>query len=223
MMQTSNWGELFQYAISILEQASARVPIHGSWTFGGGTSLMLQIGHRESFDIDLFLDDPQLLPYLNPETQGFRLPKPPNACQTDGLRVLKVVFSNVGEIDFICAPPLTDAPTRSRDIAGQLCLLDTPAEIVAKKVFYRGASLQPRDMFDIACVMEVMGRAYLEDALRPFADRCAVALKVAKGMDDLLAKTVMRHLLIREPFTSVPEKAQAETIDLMSAVIAGRR
>lgn len=26
--------------------------------------MMLQISHRESHDIDLFLDDPQLLPYL---------------------------------------------------------------------------------------------------------------------------------------------------------------
>jgi len=29
-----------------------------SWTFGGGTALMLQIDHRESFDVDIFLDDP---------------------------------------------------------------------------------------------------------------------------------------------------------------------
>ncbi|WP_457663786.1 hypothetical protein [Sinorhizobium medicae] len=31
---------------------------------------MLQIDHRESFDVDIFLDDPQLLPYLNPKKQG---------------------------------------------------------------------------------------------------------------------------------------------------------
>lgn len=31
---------------------------------------MLQIDHRESDDIDIFLDDPQVLPFLNPETQG---------------------------------------------------------------------------------------------------------------------------------------------------------
>ena len=34
---------------------------------------MLQIDHRESHDIDLFLSDPQFLPYLNPETEGFEL------------------------------------------------------------------------------------------------------------------------------------------------------
>lgn len=43
------------------------------WSFGGGTALMLQIAHRESHDIDLFIDDPQILPFLNPETQCFDL------------------------------------------------------------------------------------------------------------------------------------------------------
>ena len=34
---------------------------------------MLQIDHRESFDVDIFIDDPQALPYLNPQTQGIAL------------------------------------------------------------------------------------------------------------------------------------------------------
>lgn len=33
-------------------------------TLGGGTALMLQIGHRDSRDIDLFLPDPQLLGWI---------------------------------------------------------------------------------------------------------------------------------------------------------------
>jgi hypothetical protein len=35
-------------------------------TFGGGTALMLRIGHRQSKDIDLFVPDPQYLGYVNP-------------------------------------------------------------------------------------------------------------------------------------------------------------
>ncbi len=36
------------------------------WTWGGGTVLMLRHQHRLSWDVDLFLNDPQLLSYLSP-------------------------------------------------------------------------------------------------------------------------------------------------------------
>jgi hypothetical protein len=35
--------------------------------FGGGTAMMLQIDHRESHDVDIFLTDPQLLASLDPQ------------------------------------------------------------------------------------------------------------------------------------------------------------
>ncbi len=80
-----------------------------SWTFGGGTALMLQIDHRESFDVDIFLDDPQLLPYLNPKTQGYALDINPDGYESDGSRTLKIVFENVGEID-LCPQPAGNRP-----------------------------------------------------------------------------------------------------------------
>ena len=58
-----------------------------SWTFGGGTALMLQIDHRESFDVDIFL------------ALGIN----PDGYESDGSRTLKIVFENVGEIDFIAS------------------------------------------------------------------------------------------------------------------------
>jgi hypothetical protein len=66
----SRWSDLFEQACRIIDQANSELTRIDSWTFGGGTALMLQIDHRESFDVDIFLDDPQLLPYLNPKTQG---------------------------------------------------------------------------------------------------------------------------------------------------------
>ncbi|MEH0070450.1 hypothetical protein V6L77_09140 [Pannonibacter sp. Pt2-lr] len=71
---------------------------------------MLQIGHRESHDIDIFLDDPQVLPLLNPEVQGFSLKLVPSSYDSDGARSLKLSFSGVGEIDFICSSQLTSQP-----------------------------------------------------------------------------------------------------------------
>ncbi|WP_416066726.1 nucleotidyl transferase AbiEii/AbiGii toxin family protein [Rhizobium sp. ZK1] len=189
-----------------------------SWSFGGGTALMLQINHRESFDVDIFVDDPQLLPYLNPQTQGYALDVRPDAYQSDGSRALKIVFSDVGEIDFICAPSLSGDPIVNAQVRGRDVLLETPAEIIAKKIFYRGASMQPRDMFDIACVMKAVGFEYVIAALLPFKDECEKALNVAYRMNPQFAETIMTRLLYRESFSEIPPKAQAMTIELLETI-----
>lgn len=74
----SRWPELFDMAMATIDQANGQgIGMH-DWSFGGGTALMLQIKHRESHDIDLFIDDAQYLPYLNPETQGYDLALAPS-------------------------------------------------------------------------------------------------------------------------------------------------
>ncbi|WP_370125257.1 nucleotidyl transferase AbiEii/AbiGii toxin family protein [Sinorhizobium fredii] len=188
------------------------------WTLGGGTALMLQIDHRESFDVDIFLDDPQVLPYLNPKTQGYTLDISPVGYESDGSRTLKIVFENVGEIDFICAPSLTDNPTVKAEVRGRDVLLETPAEIIAKKIYYRGAAMQPRDMFDIACVLRTHGVGYLNEALAPFRHKCEAALKVARQMNPQFAETIMTKLLSRESFSDIPRVAQAITIELLETI-----
>lgn len=98
---TSQWPILLEQALSIIEQAQARCLLPIYWSFGGGTALMIQIGHRVSHDIDLFITDPQILPYLNPATQDFTMRMVPDGYQTDGVRMTKLSFTGVGEIDFI--------------------------------------------------------------------------------------------------------------------------
>ena len=77
----SEWPALFNVAIGILNHFKEKNGFSPQWSFGGGTALMLQIDHRESHDIDLFLDDPQYLPFLNPETQGIKLDRVPDSYQ----------------------------------------------------------------------------------------------------------------------------------------------
>lgn len=128
---------------------------------------MLQIDHRESFDVDIFVDDPQLLPYLNPKTQGYTLDIKSDGYESDGSRTLKIVFENADEIDFICAPSLTDNPTVKAQVRGRDVLLETPGEIIAKKIFSRGATMQPCGMFDIDCVeLRVLGAFRLTITVR---------------------------------------------------------
>jgi hypothetical protein len=179
---------------------------------------MLQIDHRESFDIDLFIDDPKVLPYLNPQTQGYKIELNPDEYRTDGTRVLKIVFASIGEIDFICAARLTAEPVTKSEVRGIAVDLETPAEIIAKKIFYRGASLQPRDMFDIACVAWEYGDEYLVEALAPFKDKAAVALGVSERLNADFARTIMGSLLISDRFSEIPQEAQATSIKLLRAV-----
>lgn len=216
----SQWQKLFRLALSIIDQANANGPIIKSWTFGGGTALMLQIDHRESHDIDLFLDDPQRLAMLNPQTQGYTLDPAPADYVTDGSGTLRLVF-DIGEIDFICCGALTDPATRRQLVEGRTVALETPAEIVAKKVFYRGGRMQPRDMFDIAAVVRRLGETELAAGLRPYHDRCVTALQVAERMDPGFARDVMAQLMIRRGYEDLPEKAQAMTVDFLKRVVAG--
>ena len=165
--------------IDILDHFQQANNFKPSWSFGGGTALMLTIDHRESHDIDIFLDDAQVLPYLNPETQGYALLQRPDSYQTDGTRALKLAYQDIGEIDFICCSSILDDPFERRDVRGCSVALETPAEIIAKKVYFRGSSFQPRDMFDLAAVTEHYGYDYAVSALRQCGtDRCAAALGV---------------------------------------------
>ena len=68
----------------------------------------------------------------------------------DGSNFLKVAYPEIGEIDFIVAGHMTDDCVRGRKIRSRNVLLETVPETVAKKIRYRGSSIQPRDMFDIA-------------------------------------------------------------------------
>jgi hypothetical protein len=98
----TQWPQLFDYAVAIIENAQAKTwPF--DWSFGGGTALMLQIDHRESHDVDIFLDDPQILPFLNPQIQGYSLSQLPDTYDSDGARSIKLSYDGLGEIDFICS------------------------------------------------------------------------------------------------------------------------
>jgi hypothetical protein len=118
VQRPSQWPILFDLMIDILDHFQQANNFKPSWSFGGGTALMLTIDHRESHDIDIFLDDAQVLPYLNPETQGYALLQRPDSYQTDGTRALKLAYQDIGEIDFICCSSILDDPFERRDVRG---------------------------------------------------------------------------------------------------------
>lgn len=57
-------------------------------------------------------------------------------------------------IDFVAASPLTMHPFEQYDVQERSILLETPVEIVAKKLWHRGDRATPRDLLDLAVVID---------------------------------------------------------------------
>lgn len=218
----SEWPVLFDLATRVIDHVQGAHGLRFHWSFGGGTALMLQIDHRESHDIDLFLDDPQILPFLNPEIQGITLDRQPDGYDSDGAGVLKLVYSDLGEIDFICAPSILDDGSAVHEVRGRRVILETPAEIIAKKVYFRGGRFQPRDMFDLAAVVERYGDDYVVAALRECgADRCVGALETVQKANPVAVRAINAQLMVRDGTRHLVESAQEVSRYILKQVLAG--
>lgn len=145
------WKELLEQAYKLLDEVAADgVPIP-KWSMGGGTVLMFHYLHRKSKDIDIFLPDPQFLGYVNPRLGG---PAEDITSEyTDGAEYVKL-FLPQGEIDFVASSTLTASPFEEREVLGRRITLETPVEIVAKKIWHRGDKATPRDLLDLGVVID---------------------------------------------------------------------
>jgi hypothetical protein len=213
----AHWARLLRTARSLIRQVNAAQPVIDNWTLGGGTAMMLQIEHRESRDIDIFLSDPQQLPFLDPRTQDFTFEIRPADYGGDGARSLKFVFDDIGEIDFIVATALTSSPTTSCLIEGEPVLLDTVPEIITKKIYHRGASLRPRDIFDIAAACE-QHEDSIKKELRNYRNEVADALvRIDTLKADFVNATIAR-LVIMAPYRAIALASIERTKAILRAI-----
>ncbi|MGE3780826.1 MAG: hypothetical protein AB7F89_26795 [Pirellulaceae bacterium] len=89
----SEWRRLFRITVSLIDQLRENAGGHDvEWSFGDGTAMMIQIGHRQSNDVDIFLIDPQLLGFIDPPSSRLRFDVAPSDYQRDGLRFQKFAF-----------------------------------------------------------------------------------------------------------------------------------
>lgn len=141
----SQWDALLRRALAGLDALEAQgTPIRW-WSFGGGTALMLQLHHRDSKDIDLFLPDPQVLGFLSPKLTDPAVWNGPDYDETS--HYVKLKYAE-GEIDFIATSPISDLPLMNYAFDGRDIAIEHPAEIILKKLFHRAKLLKPRDIFD---------------------------------------------------------------------------
>lgn len=177
-VQPKIWETLFHRALVLIDSAADAGATISDWTFRGGTVLMRRHGHRFSKDIDIFIDDPQYLGYLTP-----RLNDTAESLTTDYVEqatFLKLSFPE-GEIDFVVSAPLTAAPAVAETIFGRTVMVETSTEIVAKKVWHRGARFTARDIFDLAMVAEMEAAALHEIAPILRDRRDAVLARIEKN------------------------------------------
>jgi Nucleotidyl transferase AbiEii toxin, Type IV TA system len=201
----------------LIHQVNSKQVVIDTWTFGGGTAMMLQIGHRESHDVDIFLQDPQLLPFLDPQKQDFQFDVRPSGYNSDGSRFIKIAFEDIGEIDFIVAPFKTKNPTIQKEVEGEDALLETIPEIIAKKIVYRGSSIKPRDIFDIAAASEQYSDSIVAE-LGSYKDDVRATLKTMEGLNPKFVNAAIAELMIRPAFSNIASTALERAKRLLQAV-----
>jgi predicted nucleotidyltransferase component of viral defense system len=177
------WSRLFCRALKLMSQLEREVP-GAPWTFGGGTVLMLRLGHRRSKDIDLFVPDPQYLGYINP-----RLSDAAEEISVDYEEAAEFIklFLPEGEIDVIVGAPLTDAPHETINYRGRMIRVETSAEIIAKKMWHRGDRAKGRDLFDL-CAVATDEPEELRAAMPFLARHGAAFLKALADREDVLRR-----------------------------------
>jgi Nucleotidyl transferase AbiEii toxin, Type IV TA system len=153
----SQWQRLLDRAVDGLDRLRKADQAVPPWVLGGGTALMLHAGHRVSKDIDIFIQDPQYLPFLSPRLGGEDIWN----CDTfeEATQHLKLIFPE-GEIDFIAAAAITNVRSETKSVdmtdigrqGSHIVDVEHPVEIALKKLIYRGRMLKVRDVFDIAVV-----------------------------------------------------------------------
>ncbi len=159
------WRRLESHARLLVENAR----LHGGNSFqpvlGGGTRLMLALNHRISDDVDLFVDSPGWLPYVSPRLNDM-FENELAGYNEDNAHV-KLRFAE-GEIDFVVAAPLLPQVSGMWNPPAPETRfpLEPPAEVLAKKLFFRGWALTARDLFDWAILhAEAPAGAIPENAL----------------------------------------------------------
>ena len=149
---------LLEKAIKILEYANID---NSQWSMGGGTILMLNYHHRLSKDVDIFVSNTQYYNGLSPKLND--VAEDADFYQ-EGERFISLSYPE-GKIDFVKAFQVSDYLPTLKHVFNQNIFVDDDIEIVTKKVFFRGASLHPRDLYDLATVYLGPRRSELVNAL----------------------------------------------------------
>lgn len=128
---------------------------------GGGTVLAARWQHRQSFDIDLFMDPAVFETAIFHKLTEFedRLAKHPfGQISSVGSTGCTIIGTPEGRVDIVGSRPTTGCSWSAERVAGSPVHAETTAEILAKKLHRRmleQGRVVPRDLYDIAVARQV--------------------------------------------------------------------
>jgi len=91
------------------------------------------------------------------------------------------------------------------------------AEIIAKKIRFRGSHIQPRDVFDIAAVCEAGYGQEVRDALAQIPEYKDVAAKQLASLNPEYVDSVIAQLMIKPNFLKIAKSARETTLRILSS------
>lgn len=208
----SAWKRLLELVLPGIGE----LPAEMTWTLGRGTALSISLRHRISYDIDIFFQDVNALKLLSPN-KNRKIRSLSDNWQQPG-HYLKIERPE-GDIDFLVTRTLTEDPFFVYDFNGKKILVEKPAEIIAKKIHYRGSRITIRDIFDLAVFSELE-----PDALQETPDDIRDALPRTLDRIRLLRKryeqTVHHAVFPTEIGKTFLENGAAIAIKTLEAIIA---
>lgn len=139
----SAWKQLLELVLPALDE----LPDSMAWTLGGGTGLALSLAHRISYDIDIFFEHAAVLRRLSPNANP-KIRRLSDNWQQPG-HYLKIERPE-GDIDFLVTRSFTETPSFPYSFQGRKIHVETPIEIISKKIHFRGSQFTVRDIFDFA-------------------------------------------------------------------------
>jgi hypothetical protein len=178
-----DWERLFGRALEVADAAQRHAgsrPL--AWTLGGGAVLMRRYRHRRSASVDLFVRDPGMLANISP--RGNEAVRALSADYAEQPTTVKIYFPE-GEVAYLGCGLLTPDPLRRETILGRPVLVETPAEVLAKKLWHRAAALTARDLFDLAAVAAMEPAALREVGAALRVHRVALLERLRQHGDEL--------------------------------------
>lgn len=179
--------------------------------FGGGTALaMYYFQHRLSYDIDLFVTDPQIMSYLSPkhwfeETNEFNTDK-----YIDLNNHIRVLYrKNNIKVDVLIAQDFIGEPLidSTKDIFSCDLYVESIEDIIAKKIVYRRKENLTRDIIDIAISIK-----YGDNVIKKLYDKESIILsdvnELYESLLSLDTKMFNEELEIVKPFDKYLSTAQ---------------
>jgi hypothetical protein len=109
------------------------------------------------------------------------------------------------------------SPTIDTHIGDERALLETVREVILKKVYYRGRSLKPRDIFDIAVAAENHSESLIKE-LRGYRGEVSRALAGLDVLNVDFVDQAISELVIRDRYQEIAKAALERSKEILRAV-----